>query len=405
MIFIYRSLLIMLGPFYFFTALFSKKTRDYLTKRPSHFELDTNNNKTLWVHASSGEFEHAKYLIKELKKNQPLKKIVVTYSSPSYVYAIEKDGNIDAYLPLPFDAKGAVSSLIKKINPELVLFARTDVWPELAHQLKNKKIPRLVFARVENGKNNFFKSLYYSMTLLKTSHISFVSERDKGRFISTVGKKAGGMKLTVDGDPRIDEVFDKIETRDYRSLNSETDTTVILGSVWSEDLKVISKPLNEALDKGVITKVIVAPHEPTEGHIGEIKHAFEGRASSLYSEDQNFKSTVTIVDKVGLLFDLYSEASVAFVGGSFKGKVHSVLEPLAKGLSVLTGPKIENNSEAQTYSKKPYEFVKVCKDADQFLVKLKKALREDQFEIQESIKMQKGSSSKIEEQIGLLVKN
>lgn len=398
-IFAYRFLILTLSPFYFFTALFSKKTRDLLTKRPSSFEIKTRPLKTIWVHASSGEYEHAKFLIKSIKQKNPLKNIVVTYSSPSYVYAIQKDKNIDAYLPLPFDTKAAVSSIIQKINPEIVLFARTDVWPELAHQLKEKKIPSLVFARVENGTKGFFKSLYYKMTFLKVSHLSFVSERDKGRFITSVGKNAGGLKLSVDGDPRVDEVFDKIESRGYRNLNSDSDNTVILGSVWKEDLDVIAQPLSKAIQKGVVTKVIIAPHDPSPEHIKEIREAFKGFPINLYSSDPSLRSTITIVDQVGVLFDLYSEAKVAFVGGSFKAKVHSVIEPLAKGLPVLTGPKIKNNSEAQTYSKKPYEFVKICKDSNEFFENLDKSLRENNFDIQESISMQRGSSNKIEDHI------
>jgi 3-deoxy-D-manno-octulosonic-acid transferase len=403
MIVIYRALLMMLAPFYFFTIFFSKKTRDYITKRPQSFEIDTSKHKTIWVHASSGEFEHAKSLIRTLKEKHPLKKIVFTYSSPSYVYAIKQDSHIDAYLPMPFDSKGPISSIIRKINPEVVLFARTDVWPELAYQLKKRGIPSLVFARAETGSTGYFKRLYYKMTLLKTSKISFVTERDKGNFISTVGKSASKIKLTVDGDPRVDEVFNKMEYKAYKSLNPESDSTIILGSVWPEDLEVISNPLRKAVESGLITKIIVAPHDPSEKHIAEIKTMFEGFTLSLYSEEKDFKSTVTIVDQVGVLFDLYSEAKVAFVGGSFKAKVHSVIEPLAKGLPVITGPKIKNNSEAQTYSKKPYEFVKVSKDEDSFLAKLKAALKEDNFEISESISMQKGSSNKIEEQIDSLM--
>jgi len=386
------------------TAFFSQRTRDYITKRPHSFNFDSKAHKTIWIHASSGEFEHAKGLIKTLKEKHPLKKIVVTYSSPSYVYAIKKDPNIDAYTPLPFDAKGPVSSIINKINPEIVLFSRTDVWPELAYQLKEKKIPSLVFARAESGSTGFLKRLYYKMTLLKTSQISFVSERDKGNFISTVGKAAAQIKLSVDGDPRVDEVFNKIETRLYTTTNPKSDSTIILGSVWEEDLKVIAEPLKAALHKNMLSTIIVAPHDPTPTHIAEIKDHFSEFNSSLYSESPGFTSTVIIIDKVGLLFDLYSEAKLAFIGGSFKSKVHSVIEPLAKGLPVITGPKIKNNSEAQTFSKKPYEFVKVCTDGDSFLNKLKSGLKEDNYEIEDSIKMQKGSSVKIEEHYKSLIK-
>jgi len=396
MIFVYRSLLMIVSPFYFLTVLISKKNRTHLLHRPGKFEIDSKSQKTIWVHASSGEFEHAKFLIKELKEENPKQKVVVTYSSLSYLYDIQKNQDIDAYLPLPLDFKGPVSSVIKKINPSQVLFSRTDVWPELAHQLKQKRIPTLVFARAENNKNNIFKRLHYRMTFLKMSHISFVSERDKGRFVSTVGGAAAQKtKISVDGDPRVDGVCDRILQSTYTPVNSESDTTLILGSVWSEDLSAIAPSISKALEKGILTKVIATPHEPNVQNIEEVKEAFKGFPTALYSQDPNFNSLVTIVDQVGVLFDLYSEASVAFVGGSFKAKVHSVIEPLAHGLPVITGPLIANNSEAVTFSKKPYEFVRICKAGDVFLSNLKLSLQDDQLEIKESVFLQKGSSKKI----------
>ena len=55
---------------------------------------------------------------------------------------------------------------------------------------------------------------------------------------------------------------------------------------------------------------------------------------------------VLIVDKVGLLAKLYGLADIAFVGGSFRGSVHNVMEPAAMAKPVLFGPTIQNAYEA-----------------------------------------------------------
>lgn len=52
---------------------------------------------------------------------------------------------------------------------------------------------------------------------------------------------------------------------------------------------------------------------------------------------------------MGLLAELYTWASIAFVGGSFKKQVHSVMEPLVAGIPVLIGPYHENNREADQF--------------------------------------------------------
>jgi len=56
---------------------------------------------------------------------------------------------------------------------------------------------------------------------------------------------------------------------------------------------------------------------------------------------------VIIVDSIGILLTLYTYASAAFIGGSFKQSIHNVLEAAVYGIPVLFGPKIESSQEAQ----------------------------------------------------------
>ena len=55
---------------------------------------------------------------------------------------------------------------------------------------------------------------------------------------------------------------------------------------------------------------------------------------------------VLVVDKVGLLAKLYGVADITFVGGSFRGRVHNVMEPAAMGKPVVFGPTVQNAHEA-----------------------------------------------------------
>jgi 3-deoxy-D-manno-octulosonic-acid transferase len=54
-----------------------------------------------------------------------------------------------------------------------------------------------------------------------------------------------------------------------------------------------------------------------------------------------------IVDRVGVLGDLYALADAAYVGGGFHGAgLHSVLEPAAFGAPVVFGPRFANSRDA-----------------------------------------------------------
>jgi len=55
-----------------------------------------------------------------------------------------------------------------------------------------------------------------------------------------------------------------------------------------------------------------------------------------------------VVDKVGVLAELYTTASIAFVGGGFHTKgLHSVIEPAAAGVPVLFGPRWQGSRDAR----------------------------------------------------------
>jgi 3-deoxy-D-manno-octulosonic-acid transferase len=65
------------------------------------------------------------------------------------------------------------------------------------------------------------------------------------------------------------------------------------------------------------------------------------------SEPTAAESDVIIVDRVGVLGDLYALASVAYVGGGFHAAgLHSVLEPAAFGVPVTFGPRHAGSRDA-----------------------------------------------------------
>jgi 3-deoxy-D-manno-octulosonic-acid transferase len=101
------------------------------------------------------------------------------------------------------------------------------------------------------------------------------------------------------------------------------------------------------------SRLIIAPHEPTPAHLGPIERwASEhrltlARLSAVTDEPGARASEVVLVDRVGVLGDLYALADAAYVGGGFHAAgLHSVLEPAAFGAPVLFGPRHGNSRDA-----------------------------------------------------------
>ena len=88
-------------------------------------------------------------------------------------------------------------------------------------------------------------------------------------------------------------------------------------------------------------RLIIAPHEPTDEHLVVGRGVGKPRAPAAGAARREVpsKADVILVDRTGVLGDLYSLATAAFVGGGFHGAgLHSVLEPAAFGAPVAFGP-------------------------------------------------------------------
>jgi 3-deoxy-D-manno-octulosonic-acid transferase len=96
----------------------------------------------------------------------------------------------------------------------------------------------------------------------------------------------------------------------------------------------------------------MAPHQPSTAHVQAALYASEqlGLGARLLADVERTgtrNEAVIVVDRVGVLAELYALADVAYVGGGFgTAGLHSVAEPAALGVPVLFGPRHGNAREA-----------------------------------------------------------
>ncbi len=329
-----------------------KGTRDYIILRLRHSknsDLKTSVDATYIFHASSGEAEYAFPIIRELKSQIPTCKVIMTYFSNSYVDVIEKNPEIDQVIPLPLDLPGPTRSFLKLHQPTIFFISRTDLWPELLTQCQNLKIPTVLFSRTQVPVKNLLRKSYYQWIFQKLSLISVVTSEDKTNVLNIMPKA----KVLVHGDSRWDQVQHKL------SLNPKVQylkPTFVAGSIWPEDFNFLST----AWDKK-FGQLILVPHEKDEAFFKTIKSYFTSKGYILkFLSEWDFKVNfeklnvdfdVLIVDQFGVLPRLYFNSYAAFIGGSFKQKVHSVMEALVCNTPVIVGPFHQNNREAEIFKK------------------------------------------------------
>lgn len=335
--------------------------------------------RTAWFHFTSvGEFEQAKPLIEAIYAET---RIVLSFFSPSVAPNVRKYPHADAAVYLPFDTPANAERLIRLIAPSVIVFSKFDIWPNLVWKAFKRDIPIVVVAGTLHAKSKrlspyakpFFRSVHRRITL----HCA-ISEEDAARFeqLCANGKRehpdpCAHKKVIVTGDTRYEQVYRRAtaiepDAEFFPGQATLKRTILIAGSTYSEEEAVLLEAyqllraqarsqedkMSAPTGRELSPHLILVPHEPTPARIAEIRaklvqQELTYRCFSQLETGTNLSQVDTIVvDAVGHLAQLYRLADIAFVGGSFHGSVHNVMEPAAMAKPVLFGPTIHNAYEA-----------------------------------------------------------
>lgn len=339
--------------------LFNPKIRSAVEGRKKLFEnliIDLagidRGKKMIWFHsASMGEFEQAKPIIEQLRIEKNVN-ILITFFSPSGYMNSLKYPYADVIAYFPFDTPIMTNRFLNLVRPNLAIFMRYDIWPNMIWQLDSANIPCIIVDATMRKKTprkwivakSFHKSLYSHVT-----KILAVSQNDVNNFKEF---NINGERLEAVGDTRFDRVYQKSlqakEKKLFKDGFFDNKKVFVFGSSWESDEEVMLPALIKLMevDPDVIT--IIVPHEPTVIHLEALENQLSGKFTSIrFSYLNNYKNErVIIIDSIGILLTLYTYADAAYVGGSFKQGIHNVLEPAVYGIPVLFGPKHENSQEA-----------------------------------------------------------
>lgn len=307
----------------------------------------SEEDKTIWFHcASLGEYEQAVPVIKEIKKNYPNHKIVLTFFSPSG-YENKKGNNlVDITIYLPLDTYNNAAYFLNLVHPEWAIFIKYEFWPNYLAELNNRKIKTILISGVFRKDQLFFKwyGTWMRSYLEAFSHF-FVQDEKSKKLLDSIGFS----NVTISGDTRFDRVSHQIEQNNKLSFVDEFKNKkicVVAGSTWPEDEELLVPFINNISD-GV--KFIIAPHTLNPKQINRLKQQLK-RKTVLFSEKEGTKLSsyqILIIDTIGLLNKIYSYADIAYVGGAVGNTgLHNILEPATFGVPIITGKNISKFPEA-----------------------------------------------------------
>ena len=315
----------------------------------------------IWVHASSvGESLQARAVIDVLRRRTPGLQVVVTFFSPSAERVCE-DFPADICSYLPWDLPGVMGPILDTVEPSVIMFTQREVWPTLADQAATRGVPTVLIAgTMPEGAGRLSRAgrLLLGPAFRSLRAVAAVSKEGGERF-GLLGVK--GDCVTVTGDPGVDGVRDRAAGIDrtaphMRIFGDERGPILVAGSTWPSDEEVLIPAVARVRESVPGLRIVLAPHEPGGYDLAGLGRvlAADGWTPALLGDIEGalgaegaHGADVILVDRVGVLADLYALGSVAYVGGGFHtGGLHSVLEPAAAALPVLIGPRYEGSVHA-----------------------------------------------------------
>lgn len=324
--------------------------------------IDKQGPTHLWFHAASvGEIRIVGYLVNYLLKQQPQLRIHVTTMTPTgYRTAVDQMGDRVTLTYFPLDAPPSIRRTLDRIEPEVLVVAETEIWPNLICESVRRKIPMVqINGRMSPRAFRRYKRVRSLIRKLVNNyrHWFIKTDEDAERY-TRLGLRSE--LLIVAGDMKFDAPIvrqseaQKTETRSHAGVSTQ-DFVFVAGSTRPGEEQVLARLYSELSARHDKFRMIIAPRHVER--VDEISAALDRKnirwcryASGDNDRTSSSSRRLIIVDTLGQLNDIYQIADLAFVGGTMAPiGGHNLLEPVWAQTPVLFGPHIDNVREAAAY--------------------------------------------------------
>jgi 3-deoxy-D-manno-octulosonic-acid transferase len=307
----------------------------------------------LWMHAPSvGEGLQARPVLERLRATRPEVQLAYTHFSPS-AESFASRLNVDFRDYLPFDATRAASAALDALQPTALVFSKVDVWPTLTREARRRGVRLgLISATLapQSSRRRGLAAAVLREAYARLDAVGAIDAADAER-LAELGAPRDVIEVT--GDTRYDQVWAHAVAVDRQApllgaLQSAR-PTLVAGSTWPADEQVLLTAWTLLRRDVPEARLLIAPHEPTPEHLIPVERwaRQSGLTHARLGSETAAAADVVVVDRVGVLGDLYALATAAFVGGGFHAAgLHSVVEPAAFGAPVLFGPRWRMSRDA-----------------------------------------------------------
>lgn len=309
----------------------------------------------LWMHGVSvGEVQALMPIVKAARDNGyggPV--ILSTTTETGKAMALRLGGGLfDAHIYYPWDKRKFVRSALDGLRPWGFAAAETELWPNMLWEardtgvktfLVNGRISDRAWARFGNRLGRIAGAELYGLF----DELFLRGQQDANR-LRSLGIPCE--KLHVVGDSKIDALLlrkERTERRVWQATLGSGGPVFIAGSTHPGEEEAVLSAFKILRRKSPDLRLIIAPRHPERA--AAVQELSAGSFNTRLLSDVNGRGgwDVVVVDRIGVLFELYSVASAAFIGGSLVDKGgQNILEPASWGIPIQYGPHMEDFADA-----------------------------------------------------------
>ena len=349
--------------FYLPTLIFKGKMHSDFGERFANYGKEKagalgSSKGCIWIEAVSvGEVAVSRSLIELLKKRFPNKPIVFSTITKTGNDLARKLYSKDAtVIYFPLDLSWVVRKTVSLIAPSIYIMIETEIWPNVINELSRRGVPCVLMnGRISDRSFGKYRAVrpFLAPVLKRVGLFCMQSLADAERIIelgapSEKVRITGNMKfdtpVTVDSK-RCEEAKRKMGLSDSGGL-------IVAGSTHPGEEAMLLDIFAVMHTEFPELKLLIAPrHIERSTEVEDVirKRGFEPvKLSSIGSGSLKItgRRPVFILDTIGQLRDIYSIATVVFMGGSMvpHGGQNPV-EPAALGKPVVFGPHMFNFRE------------------------------------------------------------
>ncbi len=338
-----------MGPFLAVRARKGKEDRGRRYERYGYPSAQKPGGPVVWLHAASvGESIAVMPLIEHVR-DLGINTVMTTgtVTSAEIVTGRLPPGTFHQYVPL--DLRPAVRRFLGHWQPDLAIFAESEIWPMTVLELAACNIPQvLVNARMSDRSfNRWTKAIKLAEALYDNfSHVVAQSDVDAERF-----RRLGARPVTVSGNLKVDTeplpvLQNKLDA--FRRQVGKRPVFVAASTHPGEDETIVG--VHQSVSKRIANLLtVIIPRHPDRG-AGIIKMLRDrGASAALRSagEPVTAKTGIYVADTIGEMGLFLRLGMVVFMGKSLNASGgQNPLEPAVLGVPVLSGPNVINFRDA-----------------------------------------------------------